>query len=138
MNRKTKLLLCLALIASAMMLVTCKPIDPTAPSLIGIWFGTQGPTPSGGYFDVKFTIREDGTFESLLLDEGTDTIQSMSSRGTYTCSDNIVYAQNTEIYDGSNWVADSGTSQAQYSFSDNGNTLTLSINPSTTWTLTRL
>jgi hypothetical protein len=103
--------------------------------LCGSWFGTQGPTPSGGFNDVKVSLGVDGAFEALIFDEGGDTPKAHSNRGTYTCTSSTMHVQNTEVYDGSNWVPDSSTFDTPYSIS--GNTLTLYINSSTTWTFAR-
>ncbi len=142
MNRRTKLLLCLALIASAMTLVTCKPIDEEE-NYVGIWFASNVETPIA-YQDVKITLNIDGTFETLMYNVGGSTLQSGSSRGTYTSANNIFSAQQTEQYNGSAWVPASDTPPpVAYSVGEDGNTLTLfqdfDQNGTTDaiWTLTR-
>ena len=136
MNRRTKLLLCLALIASAITLVTCKSIDEVA-NYVGTWFASNVETPIA-YHDVEITLTIDGTYETLMYDVGGSTLQSGSSRGTYTCANNIFSAQQTEQYNGSAWVPASVTlPPVAYSVSEDGNTLTLFQDFGAIWTLAR-
>lgn len=112
---------------------------------VGIWFASNVETPGQpAYVDAKITLNTDGTYETLLYNVGGSTLQSFSSRGTYTCANNIFTAQMTEQYNGSAWVHASGTPPpAAYSVSKDGNTLTLfqdfDQNGTTDaiWTLTR-
>jgi hypothetical protein len=110
---------------------------------VGIWFASNVETPGGNY-DVKITLSIDETYETLMYNVGESTLQSWSSRGTYTCANNIFSAQQTEQYNGSAWVPASGTPPpAAYSVSEDGNTLTVfqdfDQNGTTDaiWTLTR-
>jgi hypothetical protein len=117
--------------------------DGEVPDYIGIWFASNVVTP-GGNFDAQVTLNEDGTYETLLYNVGGSTLQAGSSRGTYTCANNIFSAQQKEQYNGSAWVAAPGTlPPAAYIVSEDGNTLTLiqdfdeDGNIDATWTMTR-
>jgi hypothetical protein len=111
---------------------------------VGIWFASNVETPGPAYVDAKITLNTDGTYETLLYNVGGSTLLNMSSRGTYTCANNIFRAQLTEQYNGSAWVLVSGTPPpAPYSVSEDGNTLIVfqdfDQNGTTDaiWTLTR-
>ncbi len=95
------------------------------PDYVGVWFASNVVTP-GGNFDVRIALNGGGTYESLLYNVGGSTLQAGSSRGTYVCASSIFSAQQTEQYNGSAWVAASGTPPpAAYSVSEDDNTLTL-------------
>ena len=103
----------------------CKQEDDSVADIVGIWSGSNLEVPVNGWtnVDVKITINADGTFESLLYDVGELTLQDYSSRGTYTCANNIMYYHMTEIYDQGSWTSIDQTGETPYSVS--GDTLTL-------------
>jgi hypothetical protein len=112
---------------------------------IGIWFGKKVEIPGPPWtVDVKITLSTNGTYETLQYNVDGSTLLSGSSRGTYTCANNILSAQQTEQYNGSAWDLVSGTPPpGSYSVSEDGNTLTLfqdfdqNGTTDSIWTLTR-
>ncbi len=128
----------LAVIAAlALGVVACEPPDPAC---VGIWTGSDMPSPSFHY-DVVFTLSADGDCESLLYDVGGTTLQDMSSRGTYTYSAGVLHSEITQLYISGSWTSSSMTYDTPCSVA--GDTLTMSVDftgdgiPEYDWVLTR-
>ena len=121
----------------------CKQEDDSVADIVGTWFGSNLEFPPNGltHVDAKSTINADGTYETLLYDVGGSTLQDFSNRGTYSCSNNIIYSTTTEIYDQGSWTSTVETYETPYSVS--GDTLTLYQDwdedgkTDATWILTR-
>ena len=133
-------------IALMFVFASCKTEEEVVPvpDYIGTWFGSSVAVPDSpfDYVDARITCKEDGTYETLLYNVGGSTLQNMSSRGTYACSNGIFYSVMTEVYDQvSGWVDYYDPYACSYSIS--GNTLTMQQDfnqdgtVDTVWTLSR-
>jgi hypothetical protein len=115
--------------------------EPEVPDYVGTWLVYNPDTYGGPVFTkAEMTFRADLSFESLMYDAG-GILSAGSGRGTYTASNNILYCQLTQWYDGSKWIVISVQYVMPYSVS--GDELTISIDMDrdgtydVTWVLTR-
>lgn len=128
---------CAVLAALALGVVAC---EPPLPDYVGVWEGSDLPTP-GFHYDAVMTLAEDGTYESLLYDVGGSTLQQGSSRGTYTVAGGAITVNVTQLFDGAAWQSVTMVSTTACTLA--GDTLTMSIDftgdgvPDNDWVLTR-
>jgi hypothetical protein len=121
---KKKDIIIMAVVAMLVVITSCATEEEEA-DYIGTWAVSNAEVPGPAYVDAVVTIRDDGTYESLIYIPGSTELIEGSSRGTYACSHGIFYARATSIYDTdiSDWIDSGLASAAPYSVS--GNTLTI-------------
>jgi hypothetical protein len=120
---KKKGIVIMAVLAMLVVFISCSTEEEA--DYIGTWAVSNAEVPGPAYVDAVVTIRDDGTYESLIYIHGTTELLEGSSRGTYACSHGIFYARATSVYDTdiSDWI-DSGLASA-VPYSVSGNTLTI-------------
>ena len=116
------------------------PLPEPIPDLVGIWMGSDLPTP-GFHYDAVITLTSGGAYESLMYDVGGTTLQDGSSRGTYSYSAGVLISAVTEVYASGSWTSTTMTQSTACTVV--GDTLTLSIDftgdgvPDNDWVFTR-
>ena len=98
------------------------------PAYVGIWAVYNAEVEPEVFIDAVITLRNDGTFESLVYQAGTTTLTEGSAKGTYVVEGDIFTMTITELYQSGAWQSASQTNIGQYSIS--GNTMTLNIDVS--------
>jgi hypothetical protein len=136
--------LAIGILLIAGLLVGCAKESDDDEDIVGTWTGTNQISTGVGdpneTVDVAMTFA-DTAYAILLYILGTSTLREGSQRGTYTYSNEALVLSISSYFNGSAWVAYSGSESLTVEIDGDSMTMPVDTNGDgiidNTWTLTR-